>query len=125
MKELIKKIASIVGGEVIVIGEGEYEGIKTIRPEEMELFPRKYEHVIIEDMNKIDEEKMNRAFGMAEKSVWMLLSLDEFMEEAEEFGKRIAFGDLGEIAVGKRLRSFSEGFCLGRLTASSGASASR
>jgi len=108
MKELIKKIASIVGGEVIVIGDERYEGIKTIKPEEMDLFPRKYEHVIIEDASKIDEEKMNRAISMAEKSVWILLSLDKFMEEIEEFGKKMAFGDLGKVSVGKNLRMLEE-----------------
>ncbi|MEM5853479.1 MAG: hypothetical protein QW228_03875 [Candidatus Aenigmatarchaeota archaeon] len=83
MKEIVKKILEVVGNEdVVFVGTEDQTGIKTIKTEEIELYPKKFKHVILENFEQLDEDKMKRLVGMAD-CLWVLFSIDEFVKRID------------------------------------------
>jgi len=83
MREIIKKILEAVGSkDVILIGTEEQTGIKTIKPDEIELYPKEFENIIVDDIEQLDEEKMKKLAEMSD-CIWILLSIDKLMRKID------------------------------------------
>jgi hypothetical protein len=83
MREIVKKILEVVGNEdVILIGRESQSEIKTIRPEEIELYPRKYKNIIIEDAEQLDKNMLEKLANMAD-CLWVLFSIDQLIKKVD------------------------------------------
>jgi flagellar capping protein FliD len=83
MKEIVKKILEVVGSkDIVFVGMEEQAGIKTIKPDELELYPKKFENIIVDDIEQLDEEKMKKLAEMSD-CVWVLFSIDKFIRKID------------------------------------------
>jgi len=83
MREIVKKILEVVGSkDIVFIGMEEQAGIKTIKPDEIELYPKKFENIIVEDIEQLDEEKMRKLAEMSD-CVWVLVSIDKLVRKID------------------------------------------
>ena len=83
MREIVKKILEVVGSkDIVFVGTEEQAGIKTIKPDEIELYPKKFENIIVDDIEQLDEEKMRKLAEMSD-CVWVLFSIDKFIRKID------------------------------------------
>jgi hypothetical protein len=83
MKEIIKKILEVVGSEDIAfIGTKEEAGIKTIKPNEIELYPKKFKNIIVSDIEQLDKEKMRKLAEISD-CIWILTDMDKLMSKID------------------------------------------
>jgi hypothetical protein len=83
MREIIKKILEVVGSEdVVVIGKENQEGLKTILPEEIELYPGKYKNIIVEDIDQLNEKMMKKLVKITD-CLWLLFSIDKAINKID------------------------------------------
>ena len=83
MKEIIKKILEVVGSEDIAfIGTKEEAGIKTIKPNEIEVYPKKFKNIIVSDIEHLDKEKMRKLAEISE-CIWILTDMDKLMSKID------------------------------------------
>ena len=83
MREIVKKIMEVVGNEnVILVGKGEYDGINVIQPEEIELYPRKYKNIIVDNIDQLDEKTIKKMADIAD-SLWVPFSIDKLIKKVD------------------------------------------
>jgi len=83
MKEIIKKILEVVGSEDIAfVGTKEEAGIKTIKPNEIELYPKKFKNIIVSDIEQLDKEKMRKLAEISD-CIWILTDMDKLMSKID------------------------------------------
>jgi hypothetical protein len=109
MKEIVKRILEVVGrDDVVFIGNENQDEIKTIRPEEVELYPKKYKNIIVDDLEQLDEEMVKRLIDMA-GCLWVLFSLDNLLKKVDStvenvIGKR----DFRNINVDEKIENLKK-----------------
>ncbi|MEM5829875.1 MAG: hypothetical protein QXU15_03975, partial [Candidatus Aenigmatarchaeota archaeon] len=83
MREIVKKILEVIGHEdVVFVGRENQKEIKTIRPEELELYPRKFRNIIIEDLDQIDEKIIEKIARMGD-CLWIPVSMDKLIRKVD------------------------------------------
>jgi len=83
MKEIVKKIMEVVGKEDLVfVGPEEQAGIKVIRPEEIDLYPRKYKNIIVDSIDQLDEETIKKLADMTD-SLWIPFSIEKLIKKVD------------------------------------------
>jgi len=116
MREIIKKILEVMGNEdVILVGKEKQAEIKTIHPEEIELYPKRYKNIIIDDLDQLDEKNVRKLVDMAD-CLWILFSIDKLIKKVdstvEDMITKPEFKDVSMDEKIEILKNLSEGKAL-------------